>query len=40
MFEVAKDGKTKNEFTGSLVIGNIPDPVELFADEVPQEELD
>ena len=37
VFEVAKDGKTKNEFVGYEMIGNIPDPVELFAEEVPRE---
>jgi ubiquitin carboxyl-terminal hydrolase 7 len=34
VFEVSKDGKTQKEFTGSEMIGNIPDPVELYA-EVP-----
>ena len=32
VFEVSKDGKTQREFTGSEMIGNIPDPVELFAE--------
>lgn len=40
VFEVSKDGKTQKEFTGSEMIGNIPDPVELFAEEVPREELE
>ncbi|KAJ3479232.1 hypothetical protein NLI96_g9207 [Meripilus lineatus] len=35
VFEVSKDGKTQKEFTGSEMIGNIPDPVELFAERVP-----
>ncbi|VDB82829.1 unnamed protein product [Peniophora sp. CBMAI 1063] len=39
VFEVAKDGKTQKEFTGSEMIGNIPDPVDLYAEEVPWEEL-
>lgn len=34
VFEVSKDGKTQKEFTGSEMIGNIPDPVDLYA-EVP-----
>ncbi|KAI9510844.1 ubiquitin carboxyl-terminal hydrolase 5 [Russula earlei] len=38
VFEVSKDGKTQKEFTGSEMIGNIPDPVELFAEEIPLEE--
>jgi ubiquitin carboxyl-terminal hydrolase 7 len=32
IFEVSKDGKMQKEFTGSEMIGNIPDPVELFAE--------
>ena len=32
LFEVSKDGKTQKEFTGSEMIGNIPDPVELYAE--------
>lgn len=40
IFEISKDGKTQKEFTGAEMIGNIPDPVELFAEEIPREELD
>ncbi|KDQ60693.1 hypothetical protein JAAARDRAFT_31668 [Jaapia argillacea MUCL 33604] len=40
IFEVSKDGKTQKEFTGSEMIGNIPDPVELYAEEIPLEELE
>jgi len=40
VFEVSKDGKTQKEFTGSEMIGNIPDPVELYAEEIPIEELE
>ena len=32
VFEVSKDGKTQKEFTGSEMIGNIPDPVDLYAE--------
>ena len=32
VFEVFKDGKTQKEFTTSEMIGNIPDPVELYAE--------
>lgn len=32
VFEISKDGKTQREFTGSEMIGNIPDPVELYAE--------
>lgn len=40
VFEVSKDGKTQKEFTGSEMIGNIPDPVELYAEEIPREEFE
>ncbi|TFL07619.1 hypothetical protein BDV98DRAFT_558165 [Pterulicium gracile] len=39
IFEI-REGKTQREFTGSEMIGNIPDPAELFAEEIPQEELE
>lgn len=32
VFEISKDGKTQKEFTGSEMIGNIPDPVDLYAE--------
>ena len=32
VFEISKDGKTQKEFTGTEMIGNIPDPVELYAE--------
>ena len=32
IFEISKDGRTQREFTGSEMIGNIPDPVELYAE--------
>jgi hypothetical protein len=32
VFEVSRDGKMQKEFTGSEMIGNIPEPVELFAE--------
>lgn len=40
IFEVSKDGKSQREFTGAEMIGNIPDPVELFAEEIPREETE
>ncbi|ESK93065.1 ubiquitin carboxyl-terminal hydrolase 5 [Moniliophthora roreri MCA 2997] len=40
IFEISRDGKTQKEFTGSEMIGNIPDPVELYAEEIPREELE
>lgn len=40
VFEVSRDGKTQKEFTGSEMIGNIPEPVELYAEEIPREEVE
>ncbi|KAL0946992.1 hypothetical protein HGRIS_013138 [Hohenbuehelia grisea] len=40
IFEISKDGKTQKEFTNSEMIGNIPDPVELYAEEIPREEIE
>lgn len=40
IFEVYISGKSQKEFTGGEMIGNIPDPVELFAEEIPREEAE
>ena len=42
VFEVAWDRRTPKEFVGSEMIGDIagPDPVKLFAEEIPREELE
>ncbi|KAK7466969.1 ubiquitin-specific protease ubp15 [Stygiomarasmius scandens] len=40
IFEISRDGKTQKEFTGNEMIGNIPEPVELYAEEIPREELE
>ena len=40
MFEVAENGRTRKEFVGSETIGDLPDPVKLFAEEIPREELE
>lgn len=32
VFEISKDGKMMKEYTHSEMIGNIPDPVELYAE--------
>ena len=32
IFEISKDGRSQREFTGSEMIGNIPDPVDLYAE--------
>jgi len=38
LFKLAKDGETQVEFSVTEMIGNIPDPVEVFAEEIPPEE--
>lgn len=40
VFEVSKDGKHQREFSVTEMIGNIPEPAELYAEEVPVDELD
>ncbi|KAK7693367.1 hypothetical protein QCA50_002935 [Cerrena zonata] len=40
VFEVSKDGKQQKEFTGSEMIGNLPEFVDLYAEEIPREELE
>ncbi|TEB31291.1 ubiquitin carboxyl-terminal hydrolase 5 [Coprinellus micaceus] len=40
IFEITKDGKMQKMFGTTEMIGNIPDPVELYAEELPQEEQD
>jgi ubiquitin carboxyl-terminal hydrolase 7 len=40
VFQISKDGKHQEEYIGNEVIGNLPENAELFAEEVPQEELD
>jgi len=32
VFEISKDGKTQKEYTHSEMIGNIPEPAELYAE--------
>ena len=32
IFEISGDGKTQKDYTGSEMIGNIPDPVVLYAE--------
>jgi ubiquitin carboxyl-terminal hydrolase 7 len=40
VFHISKDGKRQEECMGNAVIGDIVDDADLFAEEVPQEELD
>ncbi|KAJ7743890.1 hypothetical protein B0H14DRAFT_3607165 [Mycena olivaceomarginata] len=37
---ISKDGKTRKEFAGLEMIGNIPESVELYAEQIPLEELE
>ena len=38
VFKMAEDGETRDELPEAETIGNIPDPVELFAEEIRREE--
>ncbi|KDQ18041.1 hypothetical protein BOTBODRAFT_29357 [Botryobasidium botryosum FD-172 SS1] len=38
VFEISKDGRHQREFTGTEMLGNLPD-VEFFAEEIPADEL-
>jgi len=40
VFEVTKDGKHQREFSTTDMIGNIHDLAELYAEEIPSDELD
>lgn len=39
IFEISPNGRSQREHTGSEIIGNLPDPAELYAEEIPEEEL-
>jgi ubiquitin carboxyl-terminal hydrolase 7 len=39
IFEISKDGRSQKEFTGSEMIGNIPE-VDLYAEEISHDELE
>jgi len=38
VFEISKDGRHQREFTGTEMLGNLPD-VEFYAEEIPADEL-
>ncbi|KAM6500566.1 ICP0-binding domain of Ubiquitin-specific protease 7 domain containing protein [Amanita muscaria] len=38
IFEISKNGKMQKEFAASEFIGNFPDPVDLYAEEISREE--
>ncbi|KAH7107494.1 cysteine proteinase [Auriculariales sp. MPI-PUGE-AT-0066] len=40
VFEMSKDGKHQREFSATEMIGNIPEVAELYAEEIPLDELD
>lgn len=39
IFDVSPSGRSQREHTGSEMIGNLPESAELFAEEIPVEEL-
>ncbi|ORX33688.1 hypothetical protein BD324DRAFT_666297 [Kockovaella imperatae] len=39
IFDIVPSGRAQREYTGSEMIGNLQDPAELFAEEVPLEEI-
>jgi ubiquitin carboxyl-terminal hydrolase 7 len=39
IFDISKDGRMQKEFTGSEMIGNIPE-VDLYAEEISQDEIE
>jgi ubiquitin carboxyl-terminal hydrolase 7 len=40
IFDISSNGRQQREYTSSEMIGNLTDPAELYAEEVPQEEID
>jgi len=39
IFDISNNGRSQREYTGSEMIGNLTDPAELFAEEIPLDEL-
>lgn len=39
IFDISSNGRSQREYTGGEIIGNLSDPAELYAEEVPIEEL-
>ncbi|CAD6570825.1 MAG: hypothetical protein TREMPRED_006048 [Tremellales sp. Tagirdzhanova-0007] len=39
IFDISSSGRSQREYTSSEMIGNLTDPAELFAEEIPVEEL-
>lgn len=39
IFDVSPSGRSPREHTGSEMIGNLPESAELYAEEIPVEEL-
>lgn len=39
IFDVSPNGRAQKEYTGSEMIGNLHEPVELYAEEVPADEI-
>jgi ubiquitin carboxyl-terminal hydrolase 7 len=39
IFDIHHNGRSQKELTSSEMIGNLPEPAELYAEEIPVEEL-
>ncbi|TXT08338.1 uncharacterized protein COLE_05262 [Cutaneotrichosporon oleaginosum] len=39
VFDISSNGRAQRDYAGSEMIGNLPEPTELYAEEIPMEEL-
>lgn len=39
IFGISNNGRSQREYTGAELIGNLPDPAQLYAEEIPVDEL-
>ncbi|RXK41314.1 ubiquitin carboxyl-terminal hydrolase 7 [Tremella mesenterica] len=39
LFDISQSGRSQREYTGSEMIGNLIDPAEIYAEEIPLEEV-
>lgn len=39
IFDISQNGRSQREYTSAEMIGHLPDPAELFAEEIPAEEI-
>ncbi|GMK58352.1 hypothetical protein CspeluHIS016_0503840 [Cutaneotrichosporon spelunceum] len=40
VFDISSNGRAQREYTGGEIIGNLAEPTELYAEEIPLEELE